>query len=151
MIRRSPTFSRLQTKKLRKIDCGNRFCVWSIAHPQPVNLCQPCYCDKVREPHSPSHLHPLNLIRPHLPNPASTPFLLDPSPATLPSFFPFASHLTPRLIISLASSSLARMRKRRSLPARLSTALIATTGTADRVSNSSGGASIAPRYAPFLS
>jgi hypothetical protein len=41
-------FSRLQTKKLRRIDCNNRYCVWSIAHPQPVNLCQPCYCDKVR-------------------------------------------------------------------------------------------------------
>ncbi|KAI9459084.1 hypothetical protein F5148DRAFT_1276825 [Russula earlei] len=34
------------TKKLRKIDCNNRYCVWSIAHPQPVSLCQPCYCDK---------------------------------------------------------------------------------------------------------
>ncbi|KAF8472913.1 hypothetical protein DFH94DRAFT_142868 [Russula ochroleuca] len=34
------------TKKLRRIDCNNRYCVWSKAHPQPVNLCQPCYCDK---------------------------------------------------------------------------------------------------------
>ncbi|KAI9463652.1 hypothetical protein BJY52DRAFT_1115651, partial [Lactarius psammicola] len=34
------------TKKLRKIDCGNRYCVWSIAHPQPASVCQPCYCDK---------------------------------------------------------------------------------------------------------
>ncbi|KAH9978758.1 hypothetical protein BGW80DRAFT_1280760 [Lactifluus volemus] len=31
------------TKKLRKIDCGNRYCVWSIDHPK---LCHPCYCDK---------------------------------------------------------------------------------------------------------
>lgn len=46
----NPAFSRFQTKKLRRIDCGNRYCVWSVAHPQPVNLCQPCYCDKVREP-----------------------------------------------------------------------------------------------------
>jgi hypothetical protein len=38
---------RSQTKKLRRIDCNNRYCVWSKAHPQPVNLCQPCYCDKV--------------------------------------------------------------------------------------------------------
>ncbi|KAH9061259.1 hypothetical protein EDB87DRAFT_1560406, partial [Lactarius vividus] len=34
------------TKKLRKIDCGNRYCVWSIAHPQPASACQPCYCEK---------------------------------------------------------------------------------------------------------
>ncbi|KAI9442234.1 hypothetical protein H4582DRAFT_1927259 [Lactarius indigo] len=34
------------TKKLRKIDCGNRYCVWSIAHPQPASVCQPCICEK---------------------------------------------------------------------------------------------------------
>jgi hypothetical protein len=51
-------FSRLQTKKLRRIDCNNRYCVWSIAHPQPVNNCQPCYCDKVRD----ATRSPFNLI-----------------------------------------------------------------------------------------
>lgn len=82
--------ARLQTKKLRRIDCNNRYCVWSKAHPQPVNLCQPCYCDKVREPIS-SRLGPLKLHSlPIPPDPALTqsPFHSIASFSSLPFFFP---------------------------------------------------------------
>ena len=89
-IRVLKSYFRLQTKKLRRIDCNNRYCVWSIAHPQPVNLCQPCYCDKVRE--GSSHLGaPLNL-------PSLTLFPIPHSP--LPS--------TPHGLTQFLHSSLSR-------------------------------------------
>ncbi|KAA1472898.1 hypothetical protein DENSPDRAFT_839276 [Dentipellis sp. KUC8613] len=35
------------TKKLRKVDCGNRYCYYSSKHP---DHCPNCYCDKFLGP-----------------------------------------------------------------------------------------------------
>ena len=167
------SFSRLQTKKLRRIDCNNRYCVWSIAHPQPVNLCQPCYCDKVRRRLAlQSHLGPLKLyttflfsfqFQPHLPpcdHPALTQspffsilyarfFLFLPFP--LPSFSPLTSDNQLISNISIPHSSSAPTQRKPSPRAHQSTARIVTIGTADLVS--SAGASISSRglsHVPFM-
>ena len=40
----SPRSFPSQTKKLRKLDCNNRYCIWSSLHPP---TCHPCLCEKV--------------------------------------------------------------------------------------------------------
>jgi hypothetical protein len=93
-------FPFLQTKKLRRIDCSNRYCVWSAAHPQPVNLCQPCYCDKVSYTRNlisdrrPNFTHFYQFAQPHSAlNPALTqsPFFSVPRFFLFLPFLPFPS------------------------------------------------------------
>lgn len=144
----------LQTKKLRRIDCNNRYCVWSIAHPQPVNLCQPCYCDKVREDSLciQSHLGPPKLQSFSNSNPMATPlnpalltmtqspfFSVPPALLSLLSF-PSPPWTSDNQLTSISYSSSAPTQRRLSLRAHQSTAPIATIGTADLVN--SAGASI---------
>ena len=111
-VRRSSSFPFFQTKKLRKIDCGNRYCVWSIAHPQPASVCQPCYCDKVR-----TYSHPLRGPRTDIRSPF---FLLFPHPRLQPH------------------SSSAQTQKRPSPGLQRSTVQTAIIGTVEPASNSAG-------------
>jgi len=121
-----------------------------------VNLCQPCYCDKVCElafnlisVRSNFHSFP---IRPHSltqPRTDAISILLSASFFFL-SFFPslllpfdFLPSLSSKNSSLVLYSSSVRTQKKPSPRARTSTALIATIGTAGPVS-SSAGASIAP-------
>lgn len=121
-----------------------------------MNLCQPCYCDKVRELASFSsrsaQTSRFAKFNPTLSYPALTRspffllcFFLFP-PSFLLSFPPSLFDFSRQNSSLILYSSSARTQRKPSPRARPSTALIATTGTADPVS--SAGASIDTHVVP---